>query len=177
MADFYGTVQRRLSIDGRVFQIGVDVGGLELHDDGAQAVVATDDGDTGFANPVAVVEQVAARTMGERKHILVNRLPSLIAESLRLGIVCHEHVALLHHWASLDVDGAVLSRQLLVECRFENSNLNFLHRLYVFDIMSRYVSIGLFSVKLSHYLSKLMISLSEDLTDSISDFFIGTPTK
>lgn len=131
MADFYGTVQRRLSIDGRVFQIGVDVGGLELHDDGAQAVVATDDGDTGFANPVAVVEQVAARTMGERKHILVNRLPSLIAESLRLGIVCHEHVALLHHWASLDVDGAVLSCQLLVECRFENCDFNFLHCLNV----------------------------------------------
>ncbi len=131
MADFYGTVQRRLSIDGRVFQIGVDVGGLEFHDDGAKAVVATDDGDTGFANPVAVVEQVAARTMGERKHILVNRLPSLVAESLRLGIVCHEYVALLHHWASLDADGTILPRQLLVERRLENCDFNFLHRQYV----------------------------------------------
>lgn len=40
IADFYGSVQQRLSIDGRVFQVGVDVGGLEFHDDGAQAIVA-----------------------------------------------------------------------------------------------------------------------------------------
>ena len=111
--------------------MGVDVGGLEFHDDGAQAVVAAHDGDTGFADPVAVVEQVAARTMGEREHILVNRLPGLVAESLRLGIVCHEHVALLHHRASLDANGTILTRQLLVERRLENRNLNFLHRLYV----------------------------------------------
>lgn len=39
IADFYGSVQQRLSIDGRVFQIGVNVGGLEFHDDGAQAVI------------------------------------------------------------------------------------------------------------------------------------------
>ena len=54
------------SIYRDVFQVGVDVGGLELHDDGAKAVVAAHYGDTRFANPVAVVEQVAARTMGER---------------------------------------------------------------------------------------------------------------
>lgn len=120
MADFYGTVQRRLSINGRVFQIGVDVGGFEFHDNGAQAVVAAHDGDTRFPDPVAIVEQVAARTMGEREHILVNRLPSLIAESFRLGIVCHEYVALLHHRASLDADGAILPRQLLVERCLQN---------------------------------------------------------
>ena len=27
MADSYGTIKRRLSIDGRVFQVGVNVGG------------------------------------------------------------------------------------------------------------------------------------------------------
>ena len=40
MADFYGTVQRGLSIDRRVFQVGVDVGSLKFHDNGAKAVVA-----------------------------------------------------------------------------------------------------------------------------------------
>lgn len=132
MAYFYDTIQRRLSIDGRVFQIGVDVGGLELHDDGAQAVVAAHYGYTRFTDPVAVIEQVAARTMGERENILVNRLPGLVAESLRLGIVCHEHIALLHHRASLDANSAILPRQLLVERRFKNSDFNLLHRLYVF---------------------------------------------
>ena len=68
MADFYGTVQRRLSIDRRVFQVCIDVGSLEFHDDGAQAVVAAHDRDTGFADPVAIIEQVAARTMGEREY-------------------------------------------------------------------------------------------------------------
>ena len=97
-----------LSINRFIFQVGVDVGGLEFHDDGAKAVVATHDGDTRFANPVAVVEQVAARTMGEREHILVNRLPGLVAESLRLGIVCHEHIALLHHRACFDVNVTIL---------------------------------------------------------------------
>ena len=138
IADFYGSVQQRLSIDGRVFQVGVDVGGLEFHDDGAQAVVAAHDGDTWFPDPVAVIEQVAARTMGERKHILVNRLPGLVAEALRLGIVSHKHVAHLHHRASLDADGAILSCQLLVERRFQNCDFIFLHCLYVF---SYYVSI------------------------------------
>ena len=111
--------------------MGVDVGGLEFHDDGAKAVVTTHDGDTGFADPVAVVEQVAARTMGEREHILVNRLPRLVAEALRLRVVRHEHVALLHHRASLDANGTILTRQLLVERRLENRNLNFLHILYI----------------------------------------------
>ena len=131
MADFYSTVQRRLSIDRCVFQVGVDVGGLEFHDNGAKAVVAAHNCDTRFPDPVAIIEQVAARTMGEREHILVNRLPCLVAESLRLGIVCHEHVALLHHRASLDADGAILSCQLLVERRLENRYLNFLHMLYI----------------------------------------------
>ena len=36
MAVFYGTVQRRLSIDRCIFQVGVDVGGLEFYDDGTQ---------------------------------------------------------------------------------------------------------------------------------------------
>ena len=132
IADFYGSVQQRLSIDGRVFQVGVDVGGLEFHDDGAQAVVAAHYGDTRFPDPVAIIEQVAARTMGEREHILVNRLPGLVTESLRFGVVCHEHVALLHHRASLDADGAILSRQLLVERRLKNCDFNSLHRLYIF---------------------------------------------
>ena len=132
MADFYASVQRRLSIDGRVFQFGVNVGGLEFHDDRAKAVVAAHNCDTRFPDPVAIIEQVAARTMGEREHILVNRLPGLIAESLRLGIVRHEHVALLHHRASLNADGTILPRQLLVERRFKNCDFNFLHRLYVF---------------------------------------------
>jgi len=132
MADLYGTVQRRLSIDGRVFQVGVDVGDLEFHDDGAQAVVAAHYGDTRFPDPVAIIEQIAARTMGEREHILVNRLPGLVAEALRLRVVRHEHVALLHHWASLDADGTILLRQLLVERRLENRNLNFLHHLVHF---------------------------------------------
>ena len=81
MADFYGTVQRRLSIDGRVFQVGVDVGDLEFHDDGAQAVVAAHYGDTRFPNPVAVIEQVASRTMGEREYHNPDlyKLTSLIA--------------------------------------------------------------------------------------------------
>ncbi len=114
MADFYGTVQRGLSIDRRVFQVGVDVGGLEFHDNGAQAVVAAHYGDTRFPDPIAVIEQVAARTMGEREHILVNRLPGLVAESLRLGVVSHEHVALLQHRASLDANSTILPRQLLV---------------------------------------------------------------
>ena len=105
---------------------------LEFHDDGAQAVVAAHNGDTRFTDPVAVIKQVAARTMGERKHILVNRLPGLVAESLRLGIVSHEHVALLHHRASLDANGTILTRQLLVERRFKNRDFNFFHRLYVF---------------------------------------------
>ena len=131
IADFYGSVQQRLSIDGRVFQVGVDVGGLEFHDYGAQAVVTAHDGDTRFPDPVAIIEQVAARTMGEREHILVNRLPSLIAESFRLGIVCHEYIALLHHRASLDADGAILPRQLLVERRLENCNFDFFHCMYV----------------------------------------------
>ena len=138
MADFYGTVQRRLSIDGRIFQIGVDVGGLEFHNDGAQAVVTAHDGDTRFPDPVTVIEQVAARTMRECEHILVNSLPGLVAEALRLGIVCHEHIALLHHRASLDADVAILPRQLLVERRLKNCDFNFFHRLYVF---SYYVSI------------------------------------
>ena len=56
IADFYGSVQQRLSIDGRVFQVGVDVGGLEFHDNGAQAVVAAHNGDTRFADPVAIIE-------------------------------------------------------------------------------------------------------------------------
>ena len=133
-------VSYTLSFDRSIFQVGVDVGGLEFHDDGAQAVVAAHDGDTRFADPVAIIEQVAARTMGEREHILVNRLPGLVAEALRLGIVCHEHVALLHHRASLDADGTILTRQILVERRLENRNLNFLHRLYIIDITSRYVS-------------------------------------
>ena len=70
MADFYGTAQRRLSIDGRVFRVGFNVGGFEFHDYGAQAVVAAHDGDTRFPDPIAVIEQVAACTMGEREHIL-----------------------------------------------------------------------------------------------------------
>ena len=44
MAIFYGTVQLRLSIDGRVFLVGIDVGGLDLHDYGAQALVVANDG-------------------------------------------------------------------------------------------------------------------------------------
>lgn len=111
--------------------MGVNVGGLEFHDDRAKAVIATDDGDTRLADPVAVVEQVAARTMGEREHILVNRLPGLVAEALRLGIVRHEHIALLHHWASLDADSTILLRQLLVERRLENCDYNFLHRMII----------------------------------------------
>ena len=121
-----------LSFDRNIFHVGVDIGGLEFHDDGAQAVVTAHDRDTRFADPVAVVEQVAARTMGEREHILVNRLPSLVAEALRLCIGRHEHVALLHHRASFDADGAILPRQLLVERRLKNCDLNFLHRLYIF---------------------------------------------
>ena len=174
IADFYGSVQQRLSIDGRVFQVGVDVGGLEFHDYRAKAVVAAHYGDTRFPDPIAVIKQVAARTMGERENILVDRLPGLVAESLRLGIVCHEHIALLHHRASLDANSTILPRQLLVERCLENCDFI----IYMFlDILSRYVSTGPFSVKLSHCPSKLMISFSEDLTDSISDFFIGTPTK
>lgn len=174
MADFYGTVQRGLSIDRRVFQVGVDVGGLEFHDNEAKAVVAAHNGYTRFPDSVAVVEQVAARTMGEREHILVNCLPGLVSEALRLGIVCHEHVAFLHHRANFDADSTILPRQLLVERCLENCDFI----IYMFlDILSRYVSTGPFSVKLSHCPSKLMISFSEDLTDSISDFFIGTPTK
>ena len=69
-------------------------------------------------------------------------LPSLIAESLRLGIVCHEHVALLHHRASLDADSTILPRQLLVERRLENRNLNFLHRLYVLLLFINFTVIG-----------------------------------
>lgn len=132
IADFYGSVQQRLSIDGRVFQVGVDVGGLEFHDYGAQAVVTAHNCDTRFPDPVAIIEQVAARTMRECEHILVNSLPGLVAETLRLGIVCHEHVAHLHHRASLDADGAILPRQLLVERRLQNCDFNFLHRLYIF---------------------------------------------
>ena len=123
-------VSYTLSFDRHIFQVGIDVGGLEFHDHGTKAVVAAHDGDTRFPDPVAVVEQVAARTMGEREHILVNRLPGLVAESLRLGIVRHEHVALLHHRASLDADGAILPRQLLVERRLKNRNLNFLHCMF-----------------------------------------------
>ena len=120
-----------LSINRFIFQVSVDVGGLEFHNDGAQAVVAAHDGDAGLADPVAIVEQVAARTMGECEHILVNRLPRLVAEALRLRVVSHEHVALLHHRASLDTHGTILTRQLLVERGLENRNLNFLHILYI----------------------------------------------
>ena len=117
--------------------------------------------------------------MGKREHILVNRLPGLVAESHRLRIVRHEHVALLHHRASLDTDGTILPRQLLVKRRLENCDSNFLFFIgcIFLDIMSRFVSTGTIYVKLSLYPSKLMISLSEDFTDSISDFFIGTPTR
>ena len=47
----------------QLLQVGIDVGGLEFHDYGAQAVVAAHYGDTRFPDPIAVIEQVAARTM------------------------------------------------------------------------------------------------------------------
>ena len=61
MAVIYGTVQRRLSIDSRVFQVGVGVGDHKFHDDGAQAVVTTHHGDTRFPDHVIVMNGRSSR--------------------------------------------------------------------------------------------------------------------
>ena len=58
------------------------VGRFELHDYGTKSVVAAHDGDAGRFDPVTVVEERLVRAMRQRKHILVDRLPRLVAESL-----------------------------------------------------------------------------------------------
>ena len=48
-----------------VIDLDILIGGLQLEDDGAQAVIAGADGNTGGADPVPKVEGLLARPVGQ----------------------------------------------------------------------------------------------------------------
>ena len=75
------------------------VGGLQFEDDRPETVVTTTDGHARFAYPIAVVEQFFRCAVGQRKYILVNRFPSLVAKSVGFGIVCIKHLSFAEHRA------------------------------------------------------------------------------
>lgn len=83
---------------GGVAEGGFLVRGLQLEDNGPQAVVAAANGHAGLANPVSVVEQPLPRAVGQGEGVLVDRLPRLVTEALRLGVVGVKGPALPAAW-------------------------------------------------------------------------------
>lgn len=92
-----GFLPRRLP-HGGVAEGGFLIRGLQLEDNGPQAVVATTNGHAGLANPVSVVEQPLPRAVGQGKGVLIDRLPCLVTEALRLGVVGVKGPALPAAW-------------------------------------------------------------------------------
>ena len=56
---------------GGVAEGGFLIRGLQLEDNGPQAVVATTNGHAGLANPVSVVEQPLPRAVGQGEGVLI----------------------------------------------------------------------------------------------------------
>lgn len=73
-----------LSFNGSVIHLRLFVGRLELEYNGAQAVVATANGNARFSYPVAVVKYIGSHAVGEGERVLVNSLPRLVAKTLGL---------------------------------------------------------------------------------------------
>ena len=86
-------------------------------------------GYAGRFDPVTVVEERLVRAMRQRKHLLVDRFPRLVAESLRLRVVGVEHVSSLHHRTSRQPVDAVFGCKLLVERCLEDCGFYLLHLL------------------------------------------------
>ena len=95
---------------------------LQLEDNGPQAVVATTNGHAGLANPVSVVEQPLPRAVGQGKGVLIDRLPCLVTEALRLGVVGVKDLPLPQHGTGRQPLGAVFLCQRPVQGGFQNGN-------------------------------------------------------
>ena len=86
-------------------------------------------GYAGRFDPVTVVEERLVRAMRQCKHLLVDRFPRLVAESLRLRVVGVEHVSSLHHRTRCQTVDAVFGCKLLVERCLEDCGFYLLHLL------------------------------------------------
>ena len=75
------------------------VGDFLFEDGRPETVVATADGNACFAYPIAVVERLFRCAVGQRKYILVNRFPSLVAKSVGFGMVGIKHLPFAEHRA------------------------------------------------------------------------------
>ncbi len=67
-------------------------------------------------------------TMRQCKHVLIDGLPCFVTEANWLCEVSIKHIAHLHHRASLQATDAVFLCQVLIQHRFEDGNLHFLHK-------------------------------------------------
>lgn len=125
-AEVVSEMLSKRSPDGDVVHRRYLVGGLQLENHGAKAVVAADDGRPRHLYPVAVVERPLA-PVRQGEHVLVDRLPRLVAEALRLGVVGHEDLPLLQHGALAEAVHSVFLRKVLVQGRAEHGYAYLLH--------------------------------------------------
>ena len=107
-------------VDGRFF-----VGSFNLENDGAQAVVAAAYGYAGLFDPVAVIKLSAAVRQGE--NILIDSLPRLITEPVRLGVVGVKDLPFLEHRTLADPLGAVFLGQFLIKMPLEDGDPTSFH--------------------------------------------------
>ena len=116
------------SVHWYVIDLDILIGGLQLEDDGEQAVIAGADGNTGGADPVPKVEGLLARPVGQGKYILIDRLPGLITQPVRFGVVGIEYLSLPKHGTGRQSFHSVFPGQVLLKCLAQNGDLYFFHR-------------------------------------------------
>ena len=101
-----------------VFGRGLYIRRLELEYDGPQPIVAATNRNARFADPVPVIEQLPARAVRQGEHILINRLPRLVAQPVGPGVIGVKDLTLPQHEAGRQPLRAVLGGQLSVQRGF-----------------------------------------------------------
>ena len=82
----------------------------------------------GFVYPVRVVEQLPPRPhVRKGEDVLVHRLPGLVAQALRLGVVGVEDLAGFQHRAYGQPGHAVFRGEIFVERGLEHGDPDFVH--------------------------------------------------
>ena len=66
----------------------------------------------------AEIKQILSRSVSQSKDILINSLPGLVAEALRLRIIRVKDLPLFHHRTGTQPFRSVLRRQLFIKRRF-----------------------------------------------------------
>ena len=125
-AEEVGRLLARRSADRDVVHLRLLVSRLQLEYHRAEAVVAAAYCHARLPYPVAVVERpVDAVRQGE--HVLVDGLPCLVAETVRLGVVRREDLPLPEHGALPEPFDAVLLGEVPVERGPEDGDADLLH--------------------------------------------------